>query len=349
MGTVLLRTLSSLLLVGGLLALRYVSSSGHTGPGQVLSVQRPLMGTVWNIEVVDHGSPEEARAAIENAYSELQRIDALMSEWKPDSPISQVNSAAGLHSVDVPAELRELLERSVRYSEMTEGTFDITWRGMGHIWHFDDAFQPPARAAVEAAKKKVNYRALQIRGNRVFLPEGMSIGLGGIAKGYAVDRAAKVLSDSGFTDHLVDGGGDVLVSGTRYGEPWRLGVQDPRQPRRDHPRHAPPFRLRFSIFGRLRALSNREGSAVSPYYRSAHRLPGEQCYGGERNGTDGGRGRSSGQGRVHPRRGAWPGPGSTARHRSIADRPARQTLLHSGVRKEASKPSKPARFESDPI
>jgi thiamine biosynthesis lipoprotein len=189
------------------------------------------MGTVWNIEVADHGRPEEARVAIEKAYTELQRIDALMSEWKPDSPISQVNAAAGKSSVEVPVELREMLDRSIRYSSMTEGTFDVTWRGMGHIWHFDDSFQPPTRAAVEAARKNVDYRRIQIAGNRVFLPNGMSIGLGGIAKGYAVDRAAGVLKNDGFTDSLVDGGGDVLVSGTRLGEPWRLGIQDPRQPR----------------------------------------------------------------------------------------------------------------------
>jgi len=230
MRTVLIRTLSSIALVGSLLAFRYVSSSVHTGTAQVLSVQRSLMGTVWNIEVVDHGRPDQARAAVESAYAELQRIDALMSEWKPASPISQVNAAAGMHPVEVPAELRELLERSVRYSLITEGTFDITWRGMGHIWHFDDSFKPPTRAAVDAAKKYVNFRAIQIVGNRVFLPAGMSIGLGGIAKGYAVDRAAAVLAGAGFGDNLVDGGGDVLVSGTRLGESWRLGIQDPRRP-----------------------------------------------------------------------------------------------------------------------
>jgi thiamine biosynthesis lipoprotein len=230
MGTVLIRTFSSVALIGCLLGLRYVSSSEHTEPSQILTVQRTLMGTVWNIEVVDHGRPDRARAAIEKAYTELERIDALMSEWKPQSPISQVNDAAGKHSVEVPDELREMLERSVRYSLITNGAFDVTWRGMGHIWHFDDSFQPPTKAAVESARKKVNFRAIQILGNRVFLPTGMSIGLGGIAKGYAVDRAAKVLADAGFPDSIVDGGGDVMVSGTRLGEPWRLGIQDPRQP-----------------------------------------------------------------------------------------------------------------------
>ncbi len=231
MGTALIRTLTSLALVGGVLALRFVSAPGHAGPGQILAVERPLMGTVWKIEVVDRGRPDQARAAIENAYAELERIDALMSEWKPGSPISQVNDAAGKHSVEVPAELREMLGRSIGYSVATAGAFDVTWRGMGNIWHFDDTFKPPTKEAVEAARTKVNYRAIQILGNRVFLPAGMSIGLGGIAKGYAADRASQVLATSGFTDSLVDGGGDVMLSGSRLGEPWRIGIQDPRQPR----------------------------------------------------------------------------------------------------------------------
>jgi len=230
MGTAFVRTVSSIALVCAMLALRFISAGSHAIPGQMLTVQRPLMGTVWNIEVVDHGRPDQARAAIEKAYVELQRIDALMSEWKPESPISQVNSAAGKHPVEVPEELREMLQRSIRYSEATAGTFDVTWRGMSHIWHFDEAFKVPTREAVEAAKARVNYRAIQIVGNRVFLPAGMSIGLGGIAKGYAVDRAAKVLTDSGFPDSLVDGGGDVMLSGTRLGEPWRIGIQNPRGP-----------------------------------------------------------------------------------------------------------------------
>ena len=152
-----------------------------------------------------------------------------MSEWKPASPISQVDAAAGQHAVEVPAELRELIERSIRYSEMTEGTFDVTWRGMGNIWHFDDTFAVPSAAAVAKARKNIDYRAIQIEGNRIYLPKGTNIGSGGIAKGYAVDRAARVLADAGFTDSLVDGGGDVLASGTHNGDPWRLGIQDPRR------------------------------------------------------------------------------------------------------------------------
>ncbi len=228
-----IRTLVGVAVLGALVLLRYSTLEARVEPSRTIQVHLPLMGTMWNIEVADHGRPEAARRAIEQAYAELTRIDNLMSEWKPNSPISQVNAAAGTNPVEVPAELRAMIERSKAYGELSGGTFEITWHGMANIWHFDDRFIVPTQAAVDAARRNVDFRAIRIDGNRVFLPRaGMSIGLGGIAKGYAIDRASAALARAGFTDTLVDGGGDVLVSGVREdGTPWRLGIQNPRDER----------------------------------------------------------------------------------------------------------------------
>lgn len=226
MKSLLLRTLLSVAVVGGLLAWRIAPTRSHHGG--LLQVQQTAMGTVWNIEVAGHGRPEEARRAINDAYAELARIEAMMSEWRPESPISQVDAAAGKHAVEVPRELREILQRSIRYSRQTQGTFDVTWRGMGNIWHFDEDFVPPTTAEVDAARRNIDYRSIQIQGNSIYLPEGKNIGLGGIAKGYGVNRAVDVLVKAGFPDCLVDGGGDVKVSGTHDGQPWTLGIQHPR-------------------------------------------------------------------------------------------------------------------------
>ena len=228
MKSLLLRTLFSLAIVGALLALRFAPLAARIDHGGLVRVQQTSMGTVWNIAVVDHGRPEEARRAISQAYTELERIEAMMSEWRPESPISQVDAAAGKHPVEVPEELRAMLQRSIRYSEKTQGTFDVTWRGVGNLWHFDDSFVPPTPAAVAAARRNIDYRAIQIKENSIYLPEGKNIGLGGIAKGYGVNRAVEVLVKAGFPDCLVDGGGDVRVSGTHDGQPWRLGIQNPR-------------------------------------------------------------------------------------------------------------------------
>lgn len=195
-------------------------------------LQRPLMGTIWSVEVVHSGDGIAARQAGEAVFEELERIDRLMSEWKPESPVSKINDAAGRAMVEVPVELRDLLERSVAYGHKSGGSFDITWRGMRHLWRFDDGFRVPAAAEVDAARALVNYRDLRIEGNRVGLARaGMSIGLGGIAKGYAIDRAAAILEQRGFGHYLVDGGGDIRVKGTKGGRPWRLGIQAPRAER----------------------------------------------------------------------------------------------------------------------
>ena len=196
------------------------------------SVQRPLMGTLWTFEVAPPGDAGAAGRALAAAIAEVERIEALMSEWREDSPLSALNRAAGGEAVETPAELRAILERGKSYGEKSGGAFDITWRGMGRIWRFDDAFRVPAPADVAAARLRVDYRRIAIDGNRVRLPlPGMAIGLGGIAKGYAVDRACEVLRTAGFPNHLVAGAGDIRTGGKKQGEPWRVGVQDPRRER----------------------------------------------------------------------------------------------------------------------
>ncbi|MEZ5355661.1 MAG: FAD:protein FMN transferase [Bryobacteraceae bacterium] len=211
-----------------LAALELAQSKRGPDPGS-LRVTRTLMGTLWKVEVMHGGRVEAANHAMTGVWAELERIDRLMSEWKPDSPVSAINAAAGTWVDHVPGELRALLERGTAYSEKSSGAFDVTWKGMGGLWHFDDRFRIPSAADVQRAIGNVDYRALQIDGNRVRLTgPGMAIGLGGIAKGYAIDRAAAVLTRAGFTNYLVDGGGDIYVSGMRGDNPWRLGLQDPR-------------------------------------------------------------------------------------------------------------------------
>ena len=201
------------------------------GPERSATVKhaRKLMGTLWTVEIAHHGRTDEARAAIERAMIEIDRIESLMSEWIADSPVSRINRAAGVEAVEVPEELARIIRRALEYGERTGGAFDISWRGMSGVWRFDEEFKVPDAKAVEAARRNVDYRAVRVEGNRVRLErKGMAIGLGGIAKGYAVDRAAAVLREAGFTDTLVAGAGDMFASGTKDGRPWRLGVQDPR-------------------------------------------------------------------------------------------------------------------------
>ena len=224
----LLKTLTGLGLVSIPLTLQL--RSRERGPEGSVRVQRGLMGTVWTIEAVHHGEPRRAAQAIEAAYAELTRIDLLMSDYKPQSPLSAINRAAGGEFVEVPAELVQIIRRGIAVSAATEGAFDITWRGMGKIWDWaSDDFKPPTPEVVAAARSRINYRNIQVSGNRVRLAtSGMSIGLGAIAKGYAIDRASAILRNAGFAGTMVVGGCDMRLSGTHGGDDWRLGIQHPR-------------------------------------------------------------------------------------------------------------------------
>jgi thiamine biosynthesis lipoprotein len=228
------------IVVGGLigvstLILVFLVRESH-GPAtasrdQIVREEKSLMGTIWllQLSIGTDESDVKARTALQDVFAELSRIENLMSEWKKDSPVSSINAAAGEKLVPVPAELRLLIERALAFGEVTEGAFDITWKGMAHLWDFGESFQVPSGEAIQAALNRVDFRKVEIDGDRVGLSQtGMALGLGGIAKGYAIDRAAWVLRKRGFENFLINGGGDVLTAGARAGQPWKIGVRAPR-------------------------------------------------------------------------------------------------------------------------
>ncbi|MCA9561278.1 MAG: FAD:protein FMN transferase, partial [Myxococcales bacterium] len=175
------------------------------------------------------------------AFAEVARVEAVMSEWRPSSEVSRLNAAGGA-PVTVSAELFELLQRARDLGDRSGGAFDVTWAALRGVWDFD-AGRVPAPDAVAAAQARIDYRRLTLdpAARTATLPAGMAVGLGGIAKGYGIDRAAAVLRARGFTAFLVDGGGDLYVAGEKApGQPWTVGVQHPR--RRDELMVALPVR-----------------------------------------------------------------------------------------------------------
>jgi len=173
-----------------------------------------------------------AQAGADTVFGVFRRVDAEMSEWKPSSPLSEVNREAGKAAVPVPAALRAVIRKGVDLGEMTGGAFDITWAALWGLWDFRSS-HPTVPDSAEAARRAalVDYRKVQIDENAgtVRLPEvGMKIGLGGIAKGYALDLSVRALRERGVDDFLLLGGGQVYAGGTRNGRPWRVGIRDPR-------------------------------------------------------------------------------------------------------------------------
>lgn len=174
---------------------------------------------------------DQAAAIVFGVFAE---VDARMSEWKDTSPLSAVNHNAGVQPVPVPDDLRALLHRSVQIAELTDGAFDPTWAALWGLWDFKaEQPAPPEEAAIRARTALVDYRLLQIDDDAgtAYLPkQGMLVGLGGIAKGYALDRANTALHEAGISDFLISGGGQILACGAHADRPWRVGIRDPRGP-----------------------------------------------------------------------------------------------------------------------
>lgn len=193
--------------------------------------QANLMGTPWMITIADEAPAPALTAAVNAAFAEVERVEALMSEWRPSSAISAINAAAGKAPVTVPAEVIALVRRSLQIAEQTQGAFDPTWAALRGIWDFK-AKPPvlPLRSTLDAAIARIDYRAVQVGPETVFLRKpGMALGLGGIAKGYGIDRAVGVLRAHGLARFIVDGGGDLYAAGEKApGEPWQIGVRHPR-------------------------------------------------------------------------------------------------------------------------
>jgi thiamine biosynthesis lipoprotein len=192
------------------------------------------MGTRMSINVhVGERDAAAAGAAIEAAFAEIERLEEIMSEWRESSELTRLNAGAGGPMRPLSPELYEILERSKQLAERTGGAFDPTFYAVGQLWRYERGARPPTREAIAEKLPLVDWRAIELdptrRSGRLAKP-GMKVGLGAIAKGYAVDRASALLKSRGYPDHIVEGGGDTYVSGTKGGKTWMVGIQKPDGP-----------------------------------------------------------------------------------------------------------------------
>jgi len=200
---------------------------------KVTKRSRPLMGTRFEITVA---SPPGAvpGSAIEKAFARVQEIENLMSEYLPQSAVSRINAEADKHPVPVDPETFAVIQRAIGIGDVTGGAFDISFAALKGLWDFK-AERPvlPSPDDVATRLARVGYRQIALdplARTVVFRRPGMRIGLGGIAKGYAVDAASQVLVDQGFPNHIIDGGGDLMIRGLKGDKPWMLGIRHPRKP-----------------------------------------------------------------------------------------------------------------------
>lgn len=231
--------ISALVMAITFAALFYLSRDENRGAGPPKStkiVHRSInaMATTIVVAAYSHQADQAFKIVSEIFYD----IDQRMSEWKPRSTIGTLNRVAGGGVVQLPDDLLQLVRRGVELSKRTEGAFDLSWAALWGVWDFR-AEKPivPAAEEIAAKVKLIDYRKIIIdeSGKTVALAQkGMKIGLGGIAKGYALDLAKKRLNEAGITDFLITGGGQVYPGGQRHGKDWRVGIRDPRGARDDY-------------------------------------------------------------------------------------------------------------------
>ncbi len=174
---------------------------------------------------------DDARAGADAAevFTVFRQVEHDANEWREGSPLAEVNAHAGGAAMAVPPPTYELVRRAVELGRETDGAFDLTWAALWGLWNFDVPAVPDP-AAIRARLPLIDYRKVELGEGTVRLPvAGMRIGLGGIAKGWALDLAQRRLRALGRVDFMLSAGGQVYAAGHRDGAaaPWRVGVRDP--------------------------------------------------------------------------------------------------------------------------
>jgi FAD:protein FMN transferase len=188
-----------------------------------------VMGTSFQIEAIGKDEAELDRV-IGLALDELRRVEDVFTVFR-ESELTRLNARAGQGPVPVSPEMARLLAISAECGRVTNGAFDVTYFALRPLWNYK-AEHPtlPSEDQIQAALKFVDYRRMVVdrQNDTVELPAGFSIDLGGIAKGYGIDRAMDVLLAQGTKNGLVQAGGDTKALGRKFDKPWQIAIKNPR-------------------------------------------------------------------------------------------------------------------------
>lgn len=188
------------------------------------------MGTIVEIALIEENQVKVEKSALQ-AFHEIQRVEQLMSPKIEKGDVFRINQSAGKEWVEISPETGHVVKKSIDISHLSEGGFDITVGPLIELWGIGRGKgYPPSEKDLKRKLNLVGFRNIQIdQGRKILLKKvGMSIDLGGIAKGYGVDRAFEVLKNLGYKNLIVNAGGDLRVGGMKFGQPWSIGIQDPR-------------------------------------------------------------------------------------------------------------------------
>ncbi|WP_019528325.1 FAD:protein FMN transferase [Dasania marina] len=194
-----------------------------------LSDSQAIMGTSVTVELWADDEPQGQRA-MQAVFTEMRRIDKAMNPWDEHSELAAINRQAAIAPVLISDELVQIINKALFYSQLSEGAFDISFASVSRFYNFR-AGKKPSEQQRKAMQGAINYRNIQLDENAetlFFSDKRISIDLGGIAKGYAVDQGIALLAKHGITSAIVSAGGDSRILGDKHGKPWVMGIRHPR-------------------------------------------------------------------------------------------------------------------------
>ena len=214
------------------LAIVFILFLSNFAPAQVTQKRTlSMLGSPFEM-IVEAKDIPEADGYIDMAVAEVTRLEHLISDWIPTTPISEVNRNAGIKPVEVPQEVFDLVQRSIKISEITSGAFDISYASMDKIWKFDGSItRMPTPEEIKNSVSKVGYKNIILNAEKttIFLKNaGMKLGLGGIGQGFIADKIKALLLSKGVVAGIVNISGDINTWGKQLnGEEWKVGIKNP--------------------------------------------------------------------------------------------------------------------------
>jgi thiamine biosynthesis lipoprotein len=224
--------LKYILIASGVLALLAASFFYVKKEKESVTYTRSLMGTVVQLTIMD-GERARFDEAAEAAFTEISRLERIFSSYKNDSDVALINAAAGGALVDVHPETVEVMRKALYVATLSGGAFNPAVGALGKLWGpSGEKGEVPAASEIKKVLPLVDFHAIILKEHEKkagLEKEGMSINLGGVAKGYIVEKAAIAMEKAGVTRAIIHAGGDMTVFQREGGKPFTIGIQHPRE------------------------------------------------------------------------------------------------------------------------
>lgn len=188
-----------------------------------------IMGTSIHVELW-HEEAAQAERLIDAVMTQMRHVDSTMSPYIKTSELYRINELAAVKPQVISPALFDLIRQSIAISELSDGVFDITYASVGYLYNYREHTKP-SNKQIESLLPAINYRWIKLddKARTIFFAHAnVKIDLGGIAKGYAVDRSIELLEKAGVKNALISAGGDTRMLGDRHGRPWMVGIRHPR-------------------------------------------------------------------------------------------------------------------------